>query len=177
MADHGVAAGEVAFDTYAERVRSGMAAIGGVGGPERHCYGKPDMLYFRCEYRERNMKTSSIAFAAISAVLIAVPAWAHHSHANYDQSQMVEMDGTVTQVMWMNPHVWLYIEVEKEDGSSSVWALEGGSVGALMRGGWQPDSIAVGDNIRVRCYHLKDGSDGCLLGYVTTDEFSDKEFD
>jgi hypothetical protein len=119
----------------------------------------------------------SFGLAALAAVLMAVPAWAHHSHANYELNEFIEMDGTVTQVMWINPHVWLYMEVEKEDGSMGVWALEGGSVGALMRGGWQPDSIQVGDTIHVRCHHLKDGSDGCLLGYITNDEFSDKEFD
>ena len=123
------------------------------------------------------MQLKAFALAATSALLLAYPALAHHSHANYEQAEFIEMEGTVTQVMWMNPHVWLYMEVEKDDGTSSVWALEGGSIGALMRGGWQPDSIQVGDPIQVRCHHLKDGSDGCLLGYVTTDEFEGKEFD
>jgi hypothetical protein len=83
------------------------------------------------------MHFKAIGLAALTALVLTIPALAHHSHANYEQAEFIEMDGTITQVMWMNPHVWLYVEVEKEDGTSSVWALEGGSVGALTRGGWQ----------------------------------------
>ncbi|MEE8440021.1 MAG: DUF6152 family protein, partial [Micropepsaceae bacterium] len=78
----------------------------------------------------------SLGLASLAALLIAVPAWAHHSHANYELNEFLELDATVTQVMWINPHVWLYVDVEKEDGTTSTWALEGGSVGALTRGGW-----------------------------------------
>ena len=77
------------------------------------------------------MQLKAFALAATSALLLAYPALAHHSHANYEKAEFIEMEGTVTQVMWMNPHVWLYMEVEKDDGTSSVWALEGGSIGAL----------------------------------------------
>ena len=121
----------------------------------------------------------SFGLAAAAAALFALPALAHHSHANYELNEFMELEGTITQVMWINPHVWLYMEVEKDDGTSSVWALEGGSVGALIRGGWQPDTLKVGDVIQVRCHHLKDGDDGCLLGYVSTPDgrITDKEFD
>jgi hypothetical protein len=125
------------------------------------------------KYWERNMHLKALGLAAVTALAFAVPALAHHSHANYEQNEFIELDGTITQVMWMN------MEVEKEDGTSGVWALEGGSVGALMRGGWQQDTLKVGDEVHVRCHHLKDGSDGCLLGYVSTPDgrITDKEFD
>ena len=77
----------------------------------------------------------------------------------------------------MNPHVWIYLQVADESGAQVVWALEGGSIAALTEGGWQSDSVQVGDEISARCMPLKDGSPGCLLGYITTDEFDEKEFD
>jgi len=125
------------------------------------------------------MTMKSFSLAVVAALLVAVPAWAHHSHANYELNEFLELDATVTQVMWINPHVWLYVDVENEDGTTSTWALEGGSVGALTRGGWQRDTLQVGDQIRVRCHHLKDGDDGCLLGYISTPDgrITDKEFD
>lgn len=125
------------------------------------------------------MQFKTISLAAIAAVAIAIPAWAHHSHANYEQNEWLELTGTVTEVQWMNPHVWVYMEIAKTDGTKSVWALEGGSVGALTRGGWARDSVQTGDTISVRCHALKDGSDGCLLGFLTTDRQGGvpKEFD
>ena len=123
------------------------------------------------------MQFRSHILAAVATLALAAPAWAHHSHANYDSSEWVEFDGMITEVHWMNPHVWLYLEIEDEAGEEKVWALEGGSIGALTRGGWRRDSMAVGDDIHVRCYLLRDGSDGCLLGYITIPGQAEKEFD
>ena len=125
------------------------------------------------------MRVTSLALAAAAAVALAVPAWAHHSHANYNTNEYITMTGTVTEVTWTNPHVWLYLEVPGAQGRMQMWALEGGSVTSLMRGGWQRNSLKPGDKVSVRCNRLRDGSEGCLLGYVTNinGTVMDKEFD
>jgi hypothetical protein len=48
---------------------------------------------------------------------------------------------------------------------------------ALARRGWEKDDIQAGDNISVRCHQLRDGANGCLLGYVTTEGGVEKEWD
>lgn len=125
------------------------------------------------------MRVTSIALAAATAALLAIPAWAHHSHANYNTNEFTTVSGTITEVVWTNPHVWLYMEVANAQGRPQMWAMEGGSVTSLMRGGWQRNSIKPGDKISVRCNRLRDGSEGCLLGYVTNINGTamDKEFD
>jgi len=125
------------------------------------------------------MKLKSLSLAAVTLVALGVPSWAHHSHANYNLDEFTNMSGTVTEVAWTNPHVWLYMEIKDEQGSPQVWALEGGSVAALMRGGWQRDSLNPGDNVSVRCHLVRDGSAGCLMGFVTNINGTamDKEFD
>jgi hypothetical protein len=69
--------------------------------------------------------------------------------------------------------------VANAKGSPQKWALEGGSVTSLMRGGWQRDSMKGGDKVSVRCHPLRDGSEGCVLGFVTNINGTamDKEFD
>ena len=109
--------------------------------------------------------------------LLALPAAGHHSHGNYELHQYTHLQGTVREVLWMNPHAWIHLEVTDESGESSLWALEGGSVAALTRRGWQQDDIQPGDAISVRCHQLRDGSQGCLLGYVTQEGGVEKEFD
>ena len=123
------------------------------------------------------MHLKSIGLAVVTAAAIALPAWAHHSHANYEAIAWIDLKGTVKEVQWLNPHVWVYIDVQDDKGQTRLWSLEGGSPAALTRGGWKKDSVKVGDTINVKCHHLKDKSDGCLLGFLTTPGGIPKEFD
>lgn len=114
---------------------------------------------------------------AVSTVLAPLAALSHHSHGNYMMTEYIRLDGTVTEIHWINPHSWIYIEVTDEDSQSSVWALEGASVNELRNKGWAEDSIKPGDRISVRCHQLRDRSNGCLLGYVTSENGEEKLFD
>lgn len=105
------------------------------------------------------------------------PALAHHSHGNYDVNNYTYLEGRVNEVLWINPHTWIYLEVQDADGEPTIWALEGGAPGGLVRRGWSPDSVGAGDTIKVRCHRLRDGSNGCLLGFVTPSGGEEKEWD
>ena len=122
------------------------------------------------------MKLKSLVFATVVAVALTWTAWAHHAHSNYDTNSFTNLEGTVKQLRWMNPHTWIYMEVV-EQGKPVVWTLEGGSPNALVREGWKKEDIKAGETIKVRCHRLKDGANGCLLGFVTTSTITDKEFD
>lgn len=115
--------------------------------------------------------------AAVMLAATSSAAWAHHSHANYVESEWLHLQGTVREIHWMNPHSWIYLDVVGEDGQARAWALEGASVTTLRRDGWTQDSVQVGDELTLRCHPLKDGSRGCLLGYITLDDGTEKEFD
>ena len=105
--------------------------------------------------------------AAVCAVSLALPAWAHHSHGNYEISDFTNLEGTVQQVHLINPHSWIYLEVGDDDGPPAIWALEATTPGGLLRNGIQPNDVQAGDTIQVRCHRLRDGGNGCLLGFVT----------
>jgi hypothetical protein len=109
--------------------------------------------------------------------IMSSPAWAHHSHGNYQMTEYTHLEGTVTEFIYMNPHSWIYVSVTGADGESRIWALESGSIGALQRAGVVNDTIAPGDKISVRCHQLKDGANGCLLGFLTTPAGVETEWD
>ena len=123
------------------------------------------------------MKFNILSTIAVAILAATFPAWAHHSHANYVETEWLSLEGTVQEVHWMNPHSWIYLEVMDADGQPRAWALEGASITTLRRDGWAQDSVEVGDTLSLRCHPLKDGSRGCLLGYITMDDGSEKEFD
>jgi hypothetical protein len=123
------------------------------------------------------MTRTSFALALICSLFVMVPAWAHHSHGNYNMTQYTNLKGKVTEVHWINPHSWIYLEVTNEKGETDMWALEGASVTQLSRKGWSKESIKTGDSISVRCHQLRDNTNGCLLGYVSVAGAAEKIFD
>ena len=108
------------------------------------------------------MVVRSLQFMFASALLFASPAWGHHSHAMYEADLQVTLVGTVHQLQWSNPHVFLYLVVEDEDGETSNWALEGGSPTVLVRQGWPSGNPKPGDEITVTIRPLKAGRGGLI---------------
>jgi len=99
--------------------------------------------------QEMPMRLRTFALAGSAAMLLTLPAIAHHSFAMFDQSQTTHLEGTVSDFEWINPHVWLHVSIAAEDGSEQVWSFEAGSTGQLTQSFWTPDSVAVGDQIVV----------------------------
>ena len=116
----------------------------------------------------------ALAFMPAAAT---VPALAHHSHGNYDMTTYTTIKGTIKEVHWMNPHTWIYLDVKGPTGEMDVWALEGASIVQLERRGWKKEMVKVGTNVCVRCHQLRDGSTGCLLGFITPEGGVEKIFD
>jgi len=105
----------------------------------------------------------TVAVASLAGLLMtAAPVVAHHSFAaEYDASKPIKLTGTVTKIEWTNPHCYFYIDVKTESGKIENWALELGNPNALLRNGWTPKSVKIGDEVNVEGTRAKDGS---LLG-------------
>jgi hypothetical protein len=103
---------------------------------------------------------AAILAAAASAVLLAPPAVsAHHAFAaEFDASRPVKFEGTVTRMDWVNPHVWIHVDVKKPDGTTEEWMIEGGTPNALFRRGFTKESLAAGTAIVVTGYQAKDAT-------------------
>jgi hypothetical protein len=102
---------------------------------------------------------SVVAGAAFLLAAAAVPVIAHHSFAaEFDAKKPVKMTGTVVKMEWINPHSWIHIDVKKADGSTERWMVEGGAPNALLRRGWNKNSLPEGTEIVVEGFQAKDGS-------------------
>jgi hypothetical protein len=94
----------------------------------------------------------------LGIVLPAPPTYAHHSvSAEFDLSQRVTLQGRVTKVEWMNPHVYVYVDVSA-GGKMANWACETAGPNTLARQGWSRTSLKIGDRVTVMGYRARDGS-------------------
>ena len=109
------------------------------------------------------MTRKAFGLAGVAAALLAVPAFAHHSFAVFDQSKVLYLSGTVKQLELVNPHAWLHIATINDKGEVSTWSFEGGSVSQLVKLGWSKEAFKVGDPVEVGFRPLKDGSRGGQL--------------
>ncbi len=94
----------------------------------------------------------AVIVSALGLVLAASPALlsAHHAFAaEFDANKPVNFKGTLTRVEWVNPHVWIHVDVKKPDGTVEKWAIEGGTPNVLFRRGVTKQSLKAGMEIVV----------------------------
>ena len=111
------------------------------------------------------MKRFAFSFVgALWSIGAAAGASAHHSAAQFDFKNTVNLTGIVKEATFSNPHARILLEVTDDERGTRDIEFEGRSRNNLYRQGFRPDMIKVGDTITIRIWPMRDGSDG---GYIT----------
>lgn len=100
----------------------------------------------------------SLCAATVLVLGVADRVHAHHAFAaEFDAQKPVRLKGKVTKVEWINPHMWLYLEVRGTDGRPVVWAIEGAAPNSMFRRGIRKDSLISGIEVTVEGFQAKNG--------------------
>src|SRR5436190_23696400 len=106
------------------------------------------------------MKLRTSLTSLLFVVIFTAPVVAHHSiTAEFDIEKQVRLSGTVSNVDWMNPHTYLFVDVKDPSlGKTRTWACELASPNELARRGFTRASVKIGMMVRVMGTRAKDGS-------------------
>jgi len=103
-------------------------------------------------------------------VVATQPVLAHHSFANFDLGRETMLVGTIKEVQFTNPHVWVQVMVPDGKGSQTEWSIEAGAPGMLLRTGWKPNTLKTGDAVTVVIHPAKNGdANGSLIRVTLPD--------
>jgi hypothetical protein len=113
---------------------------------------------------------SSLVVGVVS-LLSSMAALSHHSFsAEFDVGRPVELTGTVTSFELTNPHAWLFIDTEDDQGNPQSWAIELLGINVLMRSGITHNTIKPGDLLTVKGFGSRDGSNTANASSVAKNE-------
>jgi Family of unknown function (DUF6152) len=116
------------------------------------------------------MKKPALSLTLIFALLVACgQLLAHHGEANYDTEKVTSAKGVVTDFQFINPHVQISIDVKNDKGDTEKWIGEARSPAMLARyGGWDKDTIKIGDTITMVGHRTKNGTNFLRLIKIET---------
>lgn len=121
------------------------------------------------------MQVRTVAVVGVCAMLSGLPVGAHHSwNTVFSEDKPLVLRGTLAKVELVNPHSWIWLDVKGPDGTSTKWGIEGGPPNGLIRNGITKDTLKVGEELVVRGYGSRDGSN--LVAGVKYERADGKEF-
>ncbi len=106
---------------------------------------------------------TSKAFLVAMAALLAITvqrAGAHHSVAGqFDNTKRAALTGTISKIDWINPHVYIYLDVADEHGQVTTWRLESLPTAMLRKAGLTSEALrADGATVTADAILARDGT-------------------
>jgi hypothetical protein len=114
----------------------------------------------------------SATLTALAVLLASASALAHHSfQAEFDINKPMTLKGTVAKVEWVNPHVYLHLDVKDDKGAVTRWAFETLGPGRMRAEGMSKQTFGIGKIVTLKGYAARDGSKN--LGFLRQVTFDD----
>ena len=107
------------------------------------------------------------------AALLQASAYAHHSlTGEFDTRQPMTLNGVVSKVQWVNPHIYVDIDVTDPAGQVASWHLECVPVAMARKAGLNSQSLlGNGEKVTIDVYPARDGTPH--LGFLAKITYSD----
>ncbi len=120
-------------------------------------------------------KMKRAALAAAVALFSAFPMLAHHAvSAEFDAGKVITLKGVVSKVDWVNPHIFVYVDVKDDSGKVTTWRLQSAPPMFFKGSGLTKEKLLDGQETTVTAYPAKDGTDA--FGFLLKLTYADGHF-
>ena len=122
------------------------------------------------------MRSRLGTLAAVTLIVaLASPLWAHHSvSGQFDTSKPIVLKGVVSKVDWMNPHVYIFLDVKEADGSVTTWALSSLPTAMMRKAGLSKETLTGAPGVTINAVPARDGTKH--LGWISKITYADGHF-
>ena len=114
------------------------------------------------------MRVRRYRFLGVLSAFVASAAFAHHSPSAYDMSKNVIVEGTLANVEWANPHIYLTLETEGPDGQRARQQVEAVSISLAQATGLTRESLTLGSTVVINAFPNRRGTGHTVLGMDIT---------
>lgn len=114
---------------------------------------------------------------AVTLLMGVSAAFAHHSVVGeFDKGKEITLKGSISKVQWMNPHIYVYLDVKEANGTVSSWALETLPTAMMRKAGVSKEALlgAPGETVTVDLIPARDGTKH--LGWISKITYADGRF-
>jgi hypothetical protein len=106
-------------------------------------------------------RLGSLLVAAAVAVTAAATLVAHHPvPGQFDVSKPVTLKGVISKVDWINPHIYIHLDVKESNGTTNTWALATLPTAMMRRAGLTNETLQgkPGEEVTINAVPARDGS-------------------
>jgi hypothetical protein len=108
-------------------------------------------------------RTIEICLMGLGVVVVSTTVGAHHSVAMYDYAKSMSLTGTVTEMQWTNPHMFIKARAVDAEGKEAEWSIECGTPNINSRHGWKKTDVRPGDKVVMDIHPMRNGQPGGSL--------------
>ena len=94
------------------------------------------------------IKLTGTFLVLVCVLIVSVPLSAHHGNAQYENKK-VTLKGTVTEWLWINPHVFLKLDVKDDQGKVVNWVAELVPPSTMVNFGFTAKTLKPGDQVTI----------------------------
>src|SRR5215510_8726932 len=115
-----------------------------------------------------------VVVVAAAFGMMAASLSAHHSvSGQYDASKPLTLTGVITKVDWINPHIYLHLDVKEKDGAVTTWTLSTLPTAMMRRAGLTKETLqgSPGEVVTINAIAAHDETK--KLGWISKITYAD----
>ena len=104
---------------------------------------------------------------ALAFLVLTAPAAAHHGIGRFDPTKEINVEGTLTNLDFVNPHSYVHFNAVDANGAPIAMQCEMRAATVLRRSGWSPEMFVPGVAIKIHGRPHRDDPHYCYADTLT----------